>query len=111
MLGNALDNAIESVEKADNKKDRFITAAVRQERAFALIQIRNHMEGEIQMRDGLPLTSKKDTENHGYGTQSIRAIAEKYHGSMTIAAEEGIFTITILLPLPDDIAEKTGTTI
>lgn len=111
MLGNALDNAIESVEKAENKKDRFITVAVRQERAFALIQIRNHMEGEIHIHDGLPLTSKKDPENHGYGTQSIRAIAEKYHGTMTIAAEEGIFTITILLPIPEDTAIEASVTI
>ena len=102
LLGNALDNAVESVEKSENREDRFITVVVRREKGFCLIQIKNYVEGEIQMRNGLPVTSKKDPENHGYGTQSIRAIAEKYYGTMSITSEENIFTLSVLLPIPEE---------
>ena len=69
--------------------------------SFALIQIKNHMEGNLVFQNGLPRTSKRDTEIHGIGLRSIRGIAERYHGTMTVTAENGIFTLTVLLPLEE----------
>ena len=99
LMGNALDNAVESVEKSGNPETRFISVNIRQEKAFALIQIKNYMEGTLQFRENLPVTSKADAENHGFGMKSIRSIAEKYHGTVTITAEDNIFTLNILIPL------------
>lgn len=101
LMGNALDNATESVEKADEPEKRFISVSIRRERGFALIQIKNHMEGSLVFQNGLPRTSKRDTAIHGIGLQSIRGIAERYHGTMTVTAENGIFTLTVLLPLEE----------
>ena len=100
MIGNALDNAVESAERVKDSGKRFISAVIRQERGFALIQIRNYTEDTPLFRDGLPLTSKPDAQNHGYGLRSIRAIVEQYQGSMTVRAEDHIFTLDILIPLP-----------
>ena len=101
LMGNALDNAVESVEKTDNSKARFISVNIRQEKAFALIQIKNHMEGKLQFRENLPVTSKADVNSHGFGMKSIRSIVEKYHGTMSVTAEDNIFTLNILIPLEE----------
>jgi len=36
-------------------------------------------------------------ENHGYGTKSIAAIADKYNGLYAFTAENGIFKTRIIL--------------
>ena len=99
MMGNALDNAVESVEKTDHPELRFISVNIRREREFALIRIKNHMEEKPRFQENLPITSKSDAEHHGFGMKSIRSIAEKYHGSMTVTAENHVFTLNILIPL------------
>ena len=38
--------------------------------------------------------------SHGFGMRSIKMVAEKYRGSVTVRAEGGIFNLNILLPLP-----------
>ena len=57
------------------------------------------MEGTLKYRENLPVTSKTDAENHGYGLRSIRSIVEKYHGTMTVSSEDEIFTLNILIPI------------
>ena len=34
---------------------------------------------------------------HGYGMKSMRAIAQKYGGELTVKAEDGVFRLTIWL--------------
>jgi sensor histidine kinase regulating citrate/malate metabolism len=99
LMGNALDNAVESVEKSEDPEKRFISVNIRKEKSFALIQIKNHMEGRLQFRENLPVTSKADTDSHGFGMKSIKTIVEKYHGTMTVSTEDNTFTLNILLPL------------
>jgi hypothetical protein len=38
-------------------------------------------------------------ENHGYGTRSIVSIAEGHGGQAIFNAEDGVFTLKIMLPL------------
>ncbi len=49
------------------------------------------------MRNGLPITSKGNKDFHGYGTLSIRTIAEQYSGGMTIDTSDGIFQVDVVL--------------
>lgn len=46
--------------------------------------------------------TKGDLENHGFGTRSLRALAERYGGSLTMRAENGVFSLLVLLPAPTD---------
>ena len=57
------------------------------------------------MRDGLPVSSK-DSALHGFGVRSIRYIVEKYRGNLVIDWKESMFTLSILLPLPEEKAQK-----
>jgi len=98
LFGNALDNAIESVEKIEDKEKRLINLAVSRDRGFVRIRLENCCEEMPEFQNGLPKTTKKDKAYHGFGVQSIRDIAERYEGSVTMNAENGWFELRILLP-------------
>lgn len=100
IFGNAIDNAIDAVMELEDQEKRIISARVFQKRNVMMIQVQNYYEGDLKFVDGLPLTTKKDKYFHGYGMKSLRYTAEKYNGTMTAAAENQIFTVNILLPLP-----------
>lgn len=100
LLGNAVDNAVESVMKLSDEKKRVITVNVGRCDAFVSIQICNYYDGELRMRDGLPVTSKRGKYDHGFGLKSIRLIAKKYGGDISVDIEDGIFTLQIMIPAP-----------
>ncbi len=99
IFGNAIDNAIESVKKINNKEKRLIHVVISGQKGFAHILISNCYEGEIKMVNGLPKTTKKNKEYHGFGIKGIKETVLKYDGSTTIKAENGWFELRILIPL------------
>lgn len=102
LFGNALDNAIESVRKIEDREKRLIHLTINQKKNFIRIHMENCYEGELQMVNGMPATSKQDTNFHGFGLKSIQTIVEKYSGSMTLHAENGWFELRILFPVPNE---------
>lgn len=99
LVGNAVDNAIEAVERLDGGAERYVRLTVRRDRGMALIHVENPFAGQVRFVDGLPRTSKDDTRNHGFGTRSMRMIAQRYGGAMTMTAQRGVFLVNIVLPL------------
>ena len=99
IFGNALDNAITAVEKISDPEKRVINLKVLNQNNFFMVQLQNYYDGSLYFENGLPITTKKDKLNHGFGVKSIRFLAEKYGGTMTVSARDGIFTLQILLPI------------
>ncbi len=99
LFGNALDNAIEFVEKQESIEKRLINLRVCEKNKFIIIRFDNYCEQAPTFINGLPMTTKKDTANHGYGLKSIKYTTEKYNGNMTISYEENWFTVKILFPV------------
>jgi len=96
ILGNAIDNAIEAVEKLD-VSDRVIELSIYHEMDYLVIKIKNpYLQGVLS--DNFT-TSKEDSENHGYGLNNIRFIVEKYDGIMKISTEENTFILNVALPI------------
>ncbi len=100
LFGNALDNAIENVRKLPQVERRVISLTVFEKPGLSVIQLENYYDGELRFQDGLPVTSKADREDHGFGMRSIRSLAEKYGGSISIDGENSIFLLSITLPHP-----------
>ena len=98
IFGNALDNAIECVEKIRNPEKRLIHVTVSSQRNFVLIRFENYYEGDLHFSEGLPITTKKDENFHGYGLKSIRYVVGKYDGIATVRTEKQWFVLQILLP-------------
>lgn len=99
LFGNALDNAIEAVMKLENVDKRVISIVVTQKQEFVLLQVENYYDGVIRMDNGIPVTTKGDMEYHGFGVKSIRMIAEKYEGLVSILTTEDTYRLSISWPV------------
>lgn len=100
VFGNALDNAIEYELSIKDKEKRLIHLEVSVRRGFLVVRCENYYEGTLVCRDGLPVTTKADTDYHGYGLKSIRYTVEKYGGTMTVDGRDGWFVLAMILPIP-----------
>ena len=100
IFGNALDNAIEHVSEIADKDKRMIHVLVFQKKQFLILKFENYFEGELKLNKGLPITTKKDTVNHGYGLKSINVITQKYNGVAKVYTEGQWFELDLVFPLP-----------
>lgn len=98
LFGNALDNAIESVQSIDNISKRIISLNISSKGNIIVISISNYCNKEIMFEGNLPLTTKPDKEYHGYGMKSMQYIAEKYGGTLSVQLQNEVFILTIMLP-------------
>ncbi len=99
LLGNALDNAIESVTKEDDISKRIISLSIASRQNMAMIHLENYCKEPVQFENGLPKTSKEDKNYHGFGTQSIHYLVEKYDGSDVMQYQDHMFYLDIVLPI------------
>ena len=96
IFGNALDNAIEGVEKLSEEK-RVIYVKAGKINDFLSIVIENNYDSKIKLEN--KKTTKKNTFLHGYGIQNIKNAVEKYNGTCTITKENEKFILKILIPI------------
>mgnify|MGYP003371572224 FL=1 len=101
VFGNALDNAITAVMKVKDPQKRVVTLKMITQNHILVIQIENYFEAALHFEQGLPLTTKHNPQDHGFGMKSIRYVAEKYGGTMAVNAAHHIFTLQILIPLKE----------
>lgn len=98
LFGNALENAIEATEQLDDPAQKQISMTVRPVGGFYSIHIQNYTRAPLQMENGLPLTSKVDAKNHGYGVRSMQILVEKYGGELSFQQEGEVVSLYLLLP-------------
>ena len=99
LLGNAIDNAVEGVRNLPDPEKRVVQLSIQTSGGFVSIQTNNYYAGELTLENGLPRTTKRDPAGHGYGLKSIRYLARKYGGSMSVSARDGVFVLQIMLPV------------
>lgn len=99
IVGNLLDNAIEYASGLEDIEQRHIQGEIYEKGAFLMIRIENYYLGAPVTEAHLPKTTKGDKTRHGYGLKSVRYIAEKYDGSMTIRTENNWFVVRVLIPI------------
>lgn len=98
LFGNLLDNSVEAVMKIKDKSKRAISLNVSHSHGISSIDIRNYFTGFIQIEEGLPQTTKKDSNNHGFGTKSIETTVNKYGGDYSCYIENDVFVVKIAIP-------------
>ena len=108
LFGNALDNAMEGVKKLSDPDKRLIHLSVARQKGFLRIRVENCYEGDLDLKSGMPASTKQDKRYHGFGLKSIQAIAAKYGGSMTIGSKDGWFELRILFPLSEGQNEEAS---
>ena len=101
IFGNALDNAIECELKIAEEEKRLIKVLAYSQRSFLIIRIENYYEGELEFDRNLPVTTKKETQFHGYGLKSLQYTVRKYGGEVDISTEHNWFVLKILIPMQE----------
>ena len=102
LLGNAIDNAIEAVEKFSTIEKRQIDVMAYRQQNFLVLNIINPVKIEpvYEESDELPVTIKGDKRYHGFGLPSMKFILEKYEGHLNVKVEDGCFDLKMLIPIP-----------
>ena len=85
LIGNLLDNAVESCEK--------LTA----EKPFIRLYMSNATNETVRKMDSEYISQKRG--NHGHGLKRINLVVEKYGGYINRQNEPGVFVTEIMLPL------------
>ena len=91
LLGNALDNAIEGVENAAEKK---IALRCRVDKGLLMLRVENPVGAAINPDLA---TTKADRAAHGFGIPGMREIAERYHGTLDADVKDGCFILLVCL--------------
>lgn len=100
LFGNLFDNAIESVCREIDEEKRIISLNVGSRGKIMKLHLENYFNGTLIFENGLPRTTKKDTNSHGYGMMSVRHIIKKYGGNMVVVQEDNLFIVNIIIPIP-----------
>ncbi len=98
MLGNALDNAVESAGKVEDPEKRFLSVNIWKRGGMCFFRIDNYCRQAPEFVDGLPVTTKENSFEHGIGTRSIRDTAERCGGTLKITVDQNIYSLEIILP-------------
>lgn len=99
LFDNAIYNAIEAVMKTEDPAQRSISLTIKGNDRIASVHIENYFVGQLTKDGNEILTQKPDEANHGFGTKSMRAIVEKYNGTISFSSEDNIFLLDMLFPL------------
>ncbi len=100
LFGNAFDNSIENCRKIPEEENRFIRLYTTAKGNAVVLTVRNTCADVISWKNGLPVSTKGDPENHGYGLRNMRYIAESYGGTLNCRTEGNEFVLSILLSSP-----------
>ena len=99
LLGNALDNAMEGVEGAAEKR---VVLRCRADKGLFMLRVENPMGAAINPDLA---TTKADKAAHGFGIPGMREIAERYGGTLDAGVRGGSFELVVCLPVHGAISK------
>lgn len=102
LFSNAFDNAIYACKQlAEPMKIKRICAESYIHQTSVIFKLRNSYTTPI-VRHGAGFLSQKGGDYRvGIGTRNIRRSVERYNGVVQISSVDGIFDLTVDIPLPD----------
>ncbi len=106
MLGNALENAIESAAEVTNPQKRFLSVNIWRKERMGLLKIENYCETVPEIQNGLPLSTKSNPSEHGYGMRSIQSVVKRYDGELKISTIDHVFKLSVIVPIPMDFLSE-----
>ncbi|MBO7709683.1 MAG: sensor histidine kinase [Lachnospiraceae bacterium] len=98
IFGNAMDNAIEESMKIEEAQKREIRVKIESYGKLVIFRFANACHAPVRAEGSVIPTTKKDPVSHGYGLSSIREIAERYGGSMTVNTRDTSFELVVMIP-------------
>lgn len=101
-VGNLLDNAIEACATLPETEKKTISVSAVIRNNMFLLTVQNPTDpGKRIMKNQTPATTKSDKRAHGIGLRNVRDVAKKYHGTLQLSAENGVFTAELFVELQE----------
>ena len=100
LFGNCLDNAIEAASDP-RVSNPYIHLSGGEINGNMVVRIRNPYVHTLLPKNGAFDTTKAERELHGYGLINIRHIVEQRGGTVTFRTEDGVFTVTWMIPISE----------
>ena len=95
ILGNLLENACFAVQSLPEEKREIRATARMLSEAMLGLSVENPFDNPIHFdEEGLPVSTRP---GHGLGIHSVKALVDRYHGTMEISSAEGRFSVHIVL--------------
>lgn len=96
ILGNLIDNAITA---ADKSRKRTVSFATAKRNSYNILVITNSCDDPPQLHGQNLITSKADSNRHGFGLKSVKKTLKKYQGDFEWEYDtaEHTFTITVMV--------------
>ncbi len=106
LFGNILDNAVEACERVQHNELycsqlQFIDIQARVIKKCFLLEVKNSTDMQDKHKPGF--TDKEDPQKHGIGLLNISDVVHKYNGVMNIEVKNGVFALSILVPLSNHV--------
>ena len=92
IINNIMNNIIEALHECDVKKVKFFIGISGE---YLIIKSENPYRGTLLTDGEKIITIKSDRTKHGYSLKSIKSIAEKYNGFMSIMYNDNKFKIDV----------------
>ena len=97
LFSNLMSNAYEAAVQCD-KDSRIVRTQIRNNDDDVFIKVSNSVKGEVEFKNGLPVTDKLDRKNHGFGVENILEVIERNGGNVEWKQpDKGRFTADIML--------------
>ncbi|MCM1092128.1 MAG: GHKL domain-containing protein [Butyrivibrio sp.] len=105
LFGNILDNALNACGGLQCDECHFINIQARTVKKCFLLEVKNSMDMTEKYTDGF--ANKYNPQGHGIGLQNVGDVVKQYNGAVNIEAEQGVFAISVLIPLNDAPHDRT----
>lgn len=100
LFGNAIDNAVEAVEKLNDTEKRVIDLSIEERGDLVFVVVSNYFNGILPDFDHPETTKTEEPGYHGYGIKSMKLLAAKYGGALNFTAEDDLFTLQLYMQKP-----------
>ena len=100
LFGNLLDNAVEACERLLTQDERFIKIQAKTVKKCFLLEVSNSTDTINKPDDRF--SAKENPLEHGIGLLNINDVVRNYSGVADISVNDGVFTISILIPIHDN---------
>jgi two-component system sensor histidine kinase AgrC len=95
LFSNGLENAVLAAAQLPDEKQRNVRVNCQLHKGHILLFIKNPYIGKVVFQDHLPIS---DCPGHGFGSKSIKLIADMHGGYCSFDAKDGTFTLKVVLP-------------
>lgn len=95
VLGNLLENSLTALDAVSENRRLYLKVVY--DRGRVIISVKNTYSTPVKYVNGEIVSTKDDTEKHGYGLRNIKRVVEKYDGYMETNHAQSIFTVDIIL--------------